>query len=65
MTLTVMTIVTVVMLPIVLGYTAWTYWVFGQRVSPRKFGPKAKNPIDLMRGWGATEESGPSSATSG
>jgi len=60
-----MTIVTVVMLMAVLGYTAWTYWVFRQRVSPRGFDPKAKNPIDLMRGSGATEETGPTSATSG
>ena len=65
MTLTVMTIVTVVMLPIVLGYTAWTYWVFRQRVSPEGFDPHTKNPIDLMRGSGPTEESGPTSASSG
>ena len=60
-----MTIVTVVMLMAVLGYTAWTYWVFRQRVSPREFDPKVKNPIDLMRGSGPTEETGPTSATSG
>jgi len=60
-----MTIVTVVMLIAVLGYTAWTYWVFLQRVSPESFDPKAKNPIDLMRGSGPTEETGPTSATSG
>jgi len=60
-----MTIVTVVMLMAVLGYTAWTYWVLRQRVSPREFDPKAKNPIDLMLGSGATEETGPTSATSG
>jgi hypothetical protein len=53
------------MLIAVLGYTAWTYWVFRQRVSLREFDPKAKNPIDLMRGSGATEETGPTSATSG
>ena len=60
-----MTIVTVVMLVAVLGYTAWTYWVFRQRVSPGGLNPKAKNPIDLMRGPGPTEETGPTSATSG
>ena len=60
-----MTIVTVVMLIAVLGYTAWTYWVFRQRVSPEGSDPKAKNPIDLMRGSGATEETDPKSATSG
>ncbi len=32
-TLTLMTIVTVVMLPVVLIYTAWNYWVFRQRVT--------------------------------
>jgi hypothetical protein len=65
MTLTVMTIVTVVMLPSGLGYTAWTDWVFRQRVSPEGFDPHTKNPIDLMRGSGPTEESGPTSASSG
>ena len=53
------------MLMAVLGYTAWTYWVFRQRVASREFDPKAKNPIGLMRGSGATEETGPTSATSG
>ena len=53
------------MLIAVLGYTAWTYWVFRQRVSPEGSDPKAKNPIDLMRGSGPTEETGPTSATSG
>ena len=60
-----MTIVTVVMLIAVLGYTAWTYWVFHQRVSPEGFDPHAKNPIDLMLGSAPTEETGPTSATSG
>ena len=60
-----MTIVTVVMLVAVLGYTAWTYWLCHQSVSLREFDPKAKNPIDLMRGSGPTEETGPTSATSG
>jgi cytochrome d ubiquinol oxidase subunit II len=32
-TLTLMTIVTVVMLPVVLIYTTWSYWVFRQRVT--------------------------------
>jgi len=59
-----MTIVTLVMLITVLGYTAWTYLLFRQRVSPETFDPKAKNPIDLMRGSGPTEETGPASATS-
>ena len=33
-TLTLMTIITLVMLPVVLIYTAWNYWVFRQRVTP-------------------------------
>lgn len=33
-TLVVMTIVAVVFVPIVLAYTAWSYWVFRARVSP-------------------------------
>ncbi len=65
MTLTVMTIVTVVMLPIVLGYTAWAYWVFRQRVSPDGFDATTKNPIDLMRGSGPTEGTGQASASNG
>ena len=28
-----MTIITVVMLPVVMIYTAWNYWVFRQRVT--------------------------------
>ncbi|WP_026460906.1 cytochrome d ubiquinol oxidase subunit II [Schaalia suimastitidis] len=32
-TLTVMTIVAVVFVPVVLGYTAWSYWVFRHRIS--------------------------------
>ena len=34
-TLTLMTIVAAIMLPVVLVYTAWNYWVFRQRVHPR------------------------------
>jgi cytochrome d ubiquinol oxidase subunit II len=36
-TLTVMTVVAVVFLPIVLGYTAWTYWVFRFRLGASDF----------------------------
>jgi cytochrome bd ubiquinol oxidase subunit II len=32
-TLTIMTVVAVIFVPIVLGYQAWTYWVFRQRVT--------------------------------
>jgi len=33
-TLRVMTIVAVIFLPVVLGYQAWSYWVFRHRVTP-------------------------------
>ena len=49
-TLTVMTIVAAVLLPVVLAYQAWTYWVFRRRVSPEDFDPQTRNPIDLVRG---------------
>jgi cytochrome d ubiquinol oxidase subunit II len=43
-TLTVMTVVAVVMTPIVLAYTAWTYWVFRSRLNvgdiPPHSGPR-------------------------
>ena len=32
-TLTIMTVVAVIFVPIVLGYQAWTYWVFRKRVT--------------------------------
>ena len=34
-----MTVVVVIFLPLVLAYTAWTYYVFRQRVSPGDFKP--------------------------
>jgi cytochrome d ubiquinol oxidase subunit II len=41
-TLTLMTIVTVVMLPVVMIYTAWNYWVFRQRVTKLDVSPKER-----------------------
>jgi cytochrome bd-type quinol oxidase subunit 2 len=38
-TLTVMTVVTAIFLPVVLAYTAWTYYVFRRRVSADGFRP--------------------------
>lgn len=46
-TLTVMTVVAVLFVPIVLLYQAWTYWVFRHRVSAEGFGD-VKSPIDLL-----------------
>ena len=47
-TLTVMTVVAVLLVPVVLVYQAWTYWVFRQRVSAEDFGDGARRPLDLL-----------------
>ncbi|HVV91050.1 MAG TPA: cytochrome d ubiquinol oxidase subunit II [Solirubrobacterales bacterium] len=46
-TLTVMTVVAALLVPGVLVYQAWTYWVFRRRVSAEDFG-EVKNPLDLL-----------------
>jgi cytochrome d ubiquinol oxidase subunit II len=46
-TLTVMTVVAVLLVPVVLLYQAWTYWVFRHRLSAEGFGD-VKSPIDLL-----------------
>lgn len=46
-TLTVMTVVAVLLLPVTLLYQAWTYWVFRHRVGPEDFGD-VKTPLDLL-----------------
>ncbi|HWB69072.1 MAG TPA: cytochrome d ubiquinol oxidase subunit II [Solirubrobacterales bacterium] len=46
-TLTVMTVVAVLLVPVVLAYQAWTYWVFRHRVSAEDFG-EVRNPLDLL-----------------
>jgi len=46
-TLTVMTVVAVLLVPVVLAYQAWTYWVFRHRVSAEDFG-EVKSPLDLL-----------------
>jgi cytochrome bd ubiquinol oxidase subunit II len=43
-TLKVMTVIAVVLLPVVLAYQAWTYYVFRRRVSVRQFRPAAAPP---------------------
>jgi cytochrome d ubiquinol oxidase subunit II len=35
-TLTVMSIVALIFVPIVLAYQAWTYWMFRKRISTKK-----------------------------
>jgi cytochrome d ubiquinol oxidase subunit II len=37
--LTVMTVVAAIFLPVVLAYTAWAYYVFRKRISPASFAP--------------------------
>ncbi len=46
-TLTVMTVVAVLLVPVVLVYQAWTYWVFRQRISASDFG-EVRTPLDLI-----------------
>lgn len=46
-TLTVMTVVAVVLVPVTLIYQAWTYWVFRHRIGPEDFGD-VKTPLDLI-----------------
>ena len=48
-TLTVMSVVPVVLVPVVVSYQAWTYWVFRKRVSPEDFDLTKRNPLDLIR----------------
>ena len=37
-----MTVVVIIFLPLVLGYQAWTYYVFRRRVSREEFVPGAR-----------------------
>lgn len=46
-TLTVMTVVAVLLVPLVLLYQAWTYWVFRRRISAEDFG-EVRSPIDVL-----------------
>jgi len=48
-TLTVMTIVAVILVPVVVLYQSWSYWVFRKRVSPEEFDPELRNPLDVIR----------------
>ena len=48
-TLTVMTIVAAILVPVVVLYQSWTYWVFRKRVSPEDFDPELRNPLDVIR----------------
>jgi cytochrome d ubiquinol oxidase subunit II len=48
-TLSVMTVVAVLLVPFVLLYQGWTYWVFRRRVSAEDFGD-VRSPLDLLPG---------------
>jgi cytochrome d ubiquinol oxidase subunit II len=56
-TLTVMTVVAVLLVPVVLLYQGWTYWVFRHRISAEEFGP-VRSPIDLLPGGGGETDRG-------
>ena len=43
-----MSIVALVMLPVILMYQAWSYWVFRHRVSPEGF-EDASSPLEALR----------------
>jgi cytochrome d ubiquinol oxidase subunit II len=42
--LTVMTVVVILALPVVLAYQTWTYYVFRRRVSKQEFQPPVPSP---------------------
>jgi cytochrome bd ubiquinol oxidase subunit II len=56
-TLTVMTVVAVIFLPLVLLYQAWTYWVFRHRISPDDF-REVRSPLDLLPDSGGEGDRG-------
>ncbi len=62
-TLKIMSVIAVVLLPIVLGYQAWTYYVFRQRISVHHFRP-ASAPVAAAASGGAPMQR-PPAATSG
>lgn len=47
-TLGVMTVVTAIALPFILGYQAWSYWVFRKRIAPHHL-PEAKDVVPAIR----------------
>jgi len=60
-TLTVMTVVAIVFLPIVLAYTAWTYWVFRFRLGASDF-DGSPTPVAVLAdklGGGPSRNEGP------
>lgn len=47
-TLSLMTIVAVCLVPVVLAYQGWTYWIFRQRINRSSITGAVKGPLDLM-----------------
>ena len=43
--LKVMSVVAIILLPVVLIYQAWTYYVFRRRIGPREFQPSAPSAV--------------------
>ena len=48
--LKIMSVVAIILLPVVLIYQAWTYYVFRRRVSAREFQPQAPSPAPAPPG---------------
>ncbi|MGB0121763.1 MAG: cytochrome d ubiquinol oxidase subunit II [Solirubrobacterales bacterium] len=61
-TLVVMTVVAVLLIPLVLLYQGWTYWVFRARLSSEDFGD-IKTPLDLIDARKKEGDDGTSSDT--
>jgi cytochrome d ubiquinol oxidase subunit II len=62
-TLTVMTVVAVILVPVVLLYQGWTYWVFRHRIGADDF-EDVSSPIDLLeRKFGEADASEPPGAS--
>ena len=64
--LKVMTVVVIILLPVVLAYQTWTYYVFRRRVSRQEFQPPAASAPDGVPPEPVTSPgAGPPSARSG
>jgi cytochrome d ubiquinol oxidase subunit II len=61
-TLTVMTVVAVLLVPLVLLYQGWTYWVFRKRISAEDFG-SVRSPLDLVSAPGSETDRGGSAGS--
>jgi cytochrome d ubiquinol oxidase subunit II len=61
-TLTVMTVVAALLVPLVLVYQAWTYWVFRHRISAEDFGD-VRSPIHMLAGGGDEADRGGSAGS--